>query len=456
MAAPRYDIVQKRIYNPGTSGPLIIPIQVLANTPDEVFYANIAANSARDLPWVKAVAPHDRAAIMVGGGPSAADHVDDIRRLQDAGGSVFAMNGASRWLRGHGITPDYQVISDAKPETATLVDTEARAHLIASQVNPATLDAAPNPTLWHLDIGDIEQHFPADRVKRGGYALLGGGAATGNSALCVAYAMGYRALHVFGYDSSHRRGAGHAYDQPMNDFIPTVTMEWAGRVFECSVAMKAQAEKFQITGQALRAEGCTIEVYGDGLLQHMWKAPVSSLTERDKYRLMWSYDGYRETSPGEDSAAVAAQYFTAPGPVIDFGCGTGRGALALERAGFEVVCVDFADNCRDDEALALPFLEWDLTRPCPLRAPYGYCTDVMEHIPPADVDAVVGNIMDAATTVFFQISTVPDAFGAVINQRLHLTVEPHDWWAGLFLRMGYTVQWQNDQGHQSQFLITRT
>lgn len=455
MAAPRYEIVQKHFHNPNTSGPLIIPIHVLANTPDDVFFANIKANSARDLPWVKAEAAHQRSAILVGGGPSAADHIDDIRRLQAAGGMIFAMNGASRWLRGHGITPDYQVISDAKPETASLVDPEARAHLIASQVNPATLDAAPRPTLWHLEIGDVEDQFPAERRRRGGYALIGGGAATGNSALCVAYAMGYRDLHVFGYDSSHRDGAGHAYRQAMNDLIPTVTMDWAGRSFECSVAMKAQAEKFQITGQALKAQGCTLTVYGDGLLQHMWRTPASNLTERDKYRLMWSFDGYRDHSPGEALVSVALPHFAKPGPVIDFGCGTGRAALAFHREGFDVVCVDFADNCRDDEALSLPFLEWDLSRPCPLRAPYGFCTDVMEHIPTEQVDTVIRNIMGSAETVFFQIATVPDVFGSVINQRLHLTVQSHAWWKMVFSLLGYRVSWDQDTGTQSQFVVTR-
>ena len=110
--------------------------------------------------------------------------------------------------------------------------------------------------------------------------------------MCVAYADGFREFHVFGFDSSHRDGAGHAYGQPMNDFIPTVEVDWADRVFTCSVAMKAQAEKFQITSQALKQMGCKIEVYGDGLLQHMYRTPPSRLSERDKYRLLWQFDGY--------------------------------------------------------------------------------------------------------------------------------------------------------------------
>lgn len=450
MSAPRYDIVQKRIQNPHASQPLIIPILVLCNTSDEILERNVKINSARDLEWVKAEKPHERIAVMVGGGPSVADNVDKIRSLN---GDVFAMNAASRWLRGNGIPVDYQVLSDAKEETATLVDPSAKAHLIASQVNPKTMEAVKSPVVWHLETGEIEKQFPEHKVRAGGYALIGGGAATGNCAMCVAYALGYRKFHVFGFDSSHRDGRGHAYSQPMNDFIPTVDIEWAGKKFTCSVAMKAQAEKFQITAQALKQEGCSIEVYGDGLLQYMYRTPPSRLSERDKYRLLWQFDGYREVAPGEQAIPIVEQLFEKPGPVIDFGCGTGRAALRLSESGFDVMLVDFADNCRDDEALKLPFLEWDLSHPNPLKAPYGICCDVMEHIPTEDVLAVLENIMNSAAKVFFQISTVPDIRGKMIGHALHLTVKPHEWWKQAFESLGHTIIWELSEEIQSSFLI---
>lgn len=428
MAAPKYDIVNKTINNPHASGPLVIPILVLCNTSDEDLARNIRINAARDLPWLSAQDAHGLKAIMVGGGPSAADCLDEISALKAEGGVVFAMNAASQWLRSHGIEPDYQVICDAKEETATLVDPRASAHLFASQVNPATMDAVDYPVVWHLEIGEIEQHFPEARRKRGGYVLLGGGASVGNSAMCAAYAMGFRDFHCFGYDSSHRGEASHAYDQPMNAWIPTVDVEWAGRVFTTSVAMKAQAEKFQITGQALQQEGCSIAVYGDGLLQHMWTTPPHNLTERDKYRLMWQFDSYREIAPGELTVDAFLSVAKPHGLIIDFGCGTGRASVRLNELGHDVLLVDFADNCRDQEALMLPFLEWDLTRPCPARAQYGFCSDMMEHIPPEDVHKVLGNILEAAGRVFFRIDTEADVCGALIGAPLHVSVQDHAAW----------------------------
>ena len=450
MAAPTDEIVQMRYQNPHASSPLYVPVLVVCNTSDEDLERNIRHNSALNRPWIAAAEPHDGVAVMVGGGASVAEHLDEIASLR---GTIFAMNAASRYLRGNGIPVDYQVICDAKPETASLVDPAAQAHLFASQVHPDTMAKVP-AKVWHLEIGNIEAFFPEARRKRGGYALLGGGASVGNSALCLAYAMGFRTFYIFGYDSCHRGERSHAYDQPMNRFIPTVDVEWGGRIFHASVAMKAQAEKFQVTGQALQQAGCTLHVRGDGLLQAMWNTPRDSLPERDKYRLLWQFDGYRDYSPGEEAVETFLAQVKPDGLVIDFGCGTGRASVKLAKAGLDVFLIDFADNCRDAEAQALPFLEWDLSKPIPVSAPYGICADVMEHIPTDQVDTVLANIMASAGTVFFQIATREDEMGAVVHQTLHHTVQPHEWWAGVLGRHGRIVSDEIAPG-VSRFILQR-
>jgi len=125
----------------------------------------------------------------------------------------------------------------------------------------------------------------------------------------------------------------------------------------------------------------------------------------------------------------------------NYGCGSGKASVELHRLGYEVFLIDFTDNCRDEEAVSLPFLEWDLTRPIPAFAPFGLCCDVMEHIPTGDVDAVITNIMASADTVFFQIATTDDDMGELIGAALHMTVKPVDWWLGAFNRLGYAVTW---------------
>jgi hypothetical protein len=456
MTAPTTQIIQMQYQNPHASMPLFIPVAVTCNTSDEALERSIRANSNLPLKWIAAEPAHEGIAVLCGGGASIADHIDDIRALQKDGAKIFAMNAVATYLGQWGILADYQVIADAKQETAGLVSKFAGEYLFASQVHPDTIEATDwqDIRLWHLEIGEIERWFPEERLKRGGYALIGGGAAVGNSAMCLTYAMGFRKLHAFGFDSCHRDGKSHAYSQPMNDFIPCVEVEWGGKAYVASVAMKAQAEKFQITAQALEQAGCEITVYGDGLLQSMYNSPPENLTERDKYRLIWQFDSYREFSPGEETVGKFLEVARPEGLIVDFGCGTGRASLALHKAGHEVFLVDFADNCRDEEALILPFLEWDLCLPCPVSANFGLCTDVMEHIPTEKVETVIENIMGSAKSVFFQISTVQDVFGDMIHQRLHNTVKNHLWWTEQFRALGFEIQWQEERDNASCFLVT--
>lgn len=459
--APSFRPVTTAAYrNPHASGPFSLRFIVVRNTSDEEIAENIKVNAARDLDWLDLWMAHDGIAVIVGGGPSVIDCVHDIRGLIGAGATVFAGNAASQFLFGQGIKADYQVIGDAKPETAQLVDERAGAYLIASQANPATVDRAAEcgyVTLWHLMNENVEDLFPPRRVKRGGYSLIVGSSTVGDFMVRIAYQMGFRELHIFGFDSCHRDGRSHAYAQPMNDTMPGTAIEWGGRTFYASLAMKAQAEKFQTTARILKQKGCKIEVYGDGLLQAMYRADPKELSERDVYRLMWQHPDYRRLTPGEFLVPTFLEVaHPEPGAqVIDFGCGTGRASLALQAAGLNPLLVDFADNCRDAEAVMLPFLEADLTQPNPLRAPYGFCTDVMEHIPTKDVAAVIDNIMASAGQVMFQIATFADGFGALIGRPLHLTVRPHYWWRDLFAALGHSVLWQRETPSAAVFYIQR-
>jgi len=103
-----------------------------------------------------------------------------------------------------------------------------------------------------------------------------------------------------------------------------------------------------------------------------------------KYGRIWERSEYRVIAPGEDLAQLfLAQARPRPGTsVIDFGCGTGRGALMLALIGkLNVTMVDFVGNCLDPEvrdmlvtqAHALRFIKADLEKPLPVAAEYGYC-----------------------------------------------------------------------------------
>ena len=188
------------------------------------------------------------------------------------------------------------------------------------------------------------------------------------------------------------------------------------------------------------------------------------LAERAKYEAVWHYPQYRAIAPGESIAALflAQARPKAGSEIIDFGAGTGRGALALAIMGMKVHMLDFAANCLDEEiqqalttqAHALTFKLHDLNRPIPLAAQYGFCTDVMEHIPEQDVDRVLFNILKAAQHTFFQISCEDDVLGKLIGQPLHLSVHPYKWWHKKFQELNCTIHFSQDFETHCIFYVT--
>lgn len=447
-----YSNLQVTHWNPGAENPLILPIHVICNTSDDDIYDNIRTNSRLPGKWLEAIPEHDGIAILCGSGPSLADTLDEIRSKQSAGGKVFAMNGAAQFLFDNGITPDYQLLIDAREATADLIG-PAKEHLFASQCHPDCFKKVPTARLWHLQVTNIDDLIPE---YSDGYCLIGGAASVGNTATCLAYAMGYRNLQIYGYDSCHRGDKGHAFHQKMNDGDPCASVRFDGKDYIASLTMKLQAEKFQDTARSLMQLGCKIEVHGSGLLPDMFNAPKDVMTEQQKYERMWAYSAYRHYSPGEECVDKFLDLVKPTGLVIDFGCGTGRAGVKMKKAGCEVLLSDFTTNSRDLEAMALPFIQHDLISPFPYESQCGYCTDVMEHIPTCDVENVIRNIMNAANTVFFQISTVPDSMGAEIGQDLHLTVKPHDWWKNIFNSLGFVISYEECLSNSSIFVIIRS
>jgi hypothetical protein len=275
--------------------------------------------------------------------------------------------------------------------------------------------------------------------------------------------MGYRDLQLFGYDSSWRPANGdgriqqHAFHQKMNDGDPSCIVNYRGVEYQTSLTMKLQAERFQYVAADLAEMGATVTVHGDGLLPAIWNAPKGAMSEQDKYRTMWSFPGYRAVSPGEIHAQTFCARVNVPegATVVDFGCGTGRGALSIQRAtGCNVLLVDFADNCRDPQTEALPFIQADLSCDVLPIGDVGYCSDVMEHIPPHQVDFVLQNIMASVPSCFFNIDFAEDICGAMIGEKLHLSIHPYEWWMERFAALGYRMEWSEQDQRSGRFYVT--
>ena len=425
-----------RYQNPDAKAGLTIPVHLVCNTPEEDLLANIKANSA-DVTrgWIATSAAHDSKAVLCGSGPSLADDLPVIRAMQADGATVFAMNGAANFLRRNGIMADYQVIADARERTADLVG-EAHGYIFASQVHPECFRRAPGAHLFHVNFYSDHNEFLGivDGIGPDEFALVGSHGSVGNVALGLAYAMGFRDLHVFGYDSSFREEAGHAFDQPMNVTEPVCEVEYQGKKYRCTFTMKSQADVFPRLAYELEEMGARFTVYGSGYLQDRWhgeRAKTLEDRERDKYREMWSNAQYRNLIPALDhvDAAIEKLRIRSGDALVDFGCGSGRATKMFQDKGVYAVGVDIARNAVDAD-LKGAFVEACLWKLPPLRAEWAFCVDVMEHIPPERVDDVLAGI---ARTIdlrgaYFAIDSVRDELGVLIGQPLHLTVRHPAWW----------------------------
>lgn len=153
--------------------------------------------------------------------------------------------------------------------------------------------------------------------------------------------------------------------------------------------------------------------------------------ERDRYdELFLSVDAYRDHSPGAGYARVFAEMTGAPpgSLVVDAGCATGKGGLALHELGYLVHLVDLTSTGLVDEARGLPFTEGALQLGLP-SCDYVFCTDVLEHLPPEWTMLALARMLEAARSrVFCSIALQPDAFGVWVGAPLHQTVMDYQWW----------------------------
>lgn len=242
-------------------------IDVFCVTPDEELFAQIRENCALYKKWVKSVPAHDGHAILVGGGPSLPDKLSEIRQRQELGQTIFALNGAAGFLNAHGIFPDYQVLLDPQEQLGLLIS-PAKDYLVASQCHPAVVRAVPDPTLWHLAVEGAEAQVP-DHCED--FCIVGGGITVGLSAMCLVYALGYRMLHLYGYDSSAAENGDHAYANAVDTSAhfhsePELTFTVGNRDFKTTVALAKQAQHFPKLCNDLIDRGCLITVNSAGLI----------------------------------------------------------------------------------------------------------------------------------------------------------------------------------------------
>lgn len=194
--------------------------------------------------------------------------------------------------------------------------------------------------------------------------------------------------------------------------------------------------------------------------------------QRTHYTDVWqTVEQYGSGSPGEAYLPCFLDMARPPtngtrGSVLDAGCGSGKGGVALAAAGFSVSLVDLTPEGLTEEAQKLPFAPaclWDdLTTLCPPRRyhfspsrgfDYVYCCDVLEHLPlPFTMLAVARMLQISRRGLFLSIALVPDVNGYWVGKPLHLSIQTFVDWRNQLGAVG-TVQESRDLLHTGLYFV---
>lgn len=239
-----------------------VELELTNNVGDDAVRANVEAALRRGLPELKEAPAHDGVVAICGGGPSLADDLELIRRIRDDGHAVWALNGTLNWLVDQCVYPAAAWCVDSRPENAAFFRRApwGPSYYIASRCHPEVFAALGgcDVTLWHDS--SVRDLVPEDRL------IIGGGTTVGVKAMAAAFALGYRRIHLFGFDSSYRSDEHHAYPQALNDGEAIYEATVGNRIFAAAGWMLGQVRNFGHIAPMLADEGCVVTVHGDGLL----------------------------------------------------------------------------------------------------------------------------------------------------------------------------------------------
>lgn len=181
---------------------------------------------------------------------------------------------------------------------------------------------------------------------------------------------------------------------------------------------------------------------------------------------MWSVNEYHSYSPGQQNVErfLGELQPKAGSSLVDIGCGSGGAGLALKKAGLDVWWVDITDQPLLPEVDRARFINkplWEDWHKMPrtkdgnllkYKYDYGFCCDVMEHIPPEFVMLTLNNILRFCDVTWLVICNQPDNLGSMIGQTLHTALYPYTWWRDRISMLG-TVEDARDLCGLSLFVV---
>ena len=206
--------------------------------------------------------------------------------MVDSGHDILVCNAACQFLLERDIVPKYMFCFDADPLMLEFITAHPDiTYLMASRCPPKAFEllAGCKVVLWHA-AGDnninpiLEKH---SRLE----PMISGGSAAVTRAMVLSVSIGYRAVHLWGCDSSFHNGATHIRQSTTKERQLQIMCN--NRVFYCAPWMALQANDFKVLAPSLREMGVKLVVHGDGLIPHLAKAMQFDTDGESRMTQVW-------------------------------------------------------------------------------------------------------------------------------------------------------------------------
>ncbi len=356
-------------------------------------------------------------------GPSLNDTWEQIKGFR----YVMSCSGAHRFLVDRGITPTWHIEVDPRPHKAALMgepcgETE---YLIASTCHRAVFDhlAGQRVKLWHV----FDSSEDGIRLLPPGEWAVTGGSSVGLRTLTMARFLGFRSLHVFGMDGCAGQSGQHAAAHP-NQAPDFATVEYGGQTYRTTTSMFVVAKG---TWHELnQMPDVTATFYGEGLVQAMSKDYVRE-SKPDAHNTIAFH------KPETISAAYADLNAQLHRSNLAYGVGGAKHAPVVQKLSASLSSTSVLDyGCgKGMLAKALPFPIWEYDPALPQKsesprpADLVICTDVLEHIEPDHLGAVLADLRRVTRRLgYFVIHTGPAGKTLPDGRNTHLIQRGEAWW----------------------------
>lgn len=342
---------------------------------------------------------------------------------------IISCSGAHKFLLERGVIPTWHLEVDPREHKIDLIGKPCKytTYVPCSTVHPKYFDwliqHKVNIELWHTFATDEE----AMRILPAGEHALTGGCDAGMRAMAVARFLGFVDHHIFGMDGcAGQEENSHAAEHPKWTKKKWFDLEYpkgSGKIFRTTPALMEVARTVPKEVDALKIKAT---FYGDGFVQalmrdHKPKKGHSMLSFVKPELISKGYLDMQRKLHDNPEYGVGGGRHAQPiielcerlktTKVLDYGCG--KGYLAKK--------------------MPFPIWEYDPAVPgkevTPLPADIVVCADVLEHIEPENLKAVLRDLQRVTLQVgYFVVATRPAKKKLEDGRNAHLIIKDKAWW----------------------------